>query len=177
MIDAASYGKALFQLAQEQGCDTLVFDQLSLVRRAVQDNAAYVTLMDTPALPTAEKLQLLRRAFEKVEPVLLNFLSLLCERRAFYQLPACASAYESCYDEAHGIVNATAITAVAMQARQKEALREKLAQITGKTIRLTTRTDPSLLGGITLRCGGVQLDDSVRSRLEQLRRSLRQTII
>ena len=48
---------------------------------------------------------------------------------------------------------------------------------TGKTVSLTCRTDPTLLGGITLRYGGIQLDDSIRSRLERLRRSLSQTVV
>ena len=30
---------------------------------------------------------------------------------------------------------------------------------------------------ITLRYGGIQLDDSIRSRLERLRRSLSQTVV
>ena len=42
---------------------------------------------------------------------------------------------------------------------------------------LTCRTDPTLLGGITLRYGGIQLDDTIRSRLERLRRSLSQTVV
>ena len=64
-----------------------------------------------------------------------------------------------------------------MQERQKTALREKLAHITGKTVLLTNRTDPALVGGITLRYAGVQLDDSIRARLDKLRRSLSETIV
>ena len=112
-----------------------------------------------------------------MQPLLLNFLCLLCEKRAYYQFPACADAFDACYDEAHNLLRATAITAVPMQERQKNALREKLAHITGKTVLLTNRTDPALVGGITLRYGGVQLDDSIRARLDKLRRSLSETIV
>ena len=64
-----------------------------------------------------------------------------------------------------------------MLERQKTALREKLERITGKNVELTCRTDASLLGGVTLRYGGVQLDDSIRARLDKLRRSLSETIV
>ena len=50
MIDAASYGRALFQLAEEDGCGDGVLEELQLVRRALQENPGYVTLMDTPAV-------------------------------------------------------------------------------------------------------------------------------
>lgn len=62
--------------------------------------------------------------------------------------------------------------------RQREALvRPARVRLTGKTVSLTCRTDPTLLGRITLRYGGIQLDDSIRSRLERLRRSLSQTVV
>lgn len=177
MIDTTGYGKALFLLAGENGTDTQVRDELALVRQALEQNPAYVTLLDTPAVATEEKLALLRQAFGTADPMLLNFLSLLCEKRAFYQFAACADAYNACYDEAHGILRATAITAVPMTQKQQEALRARLAAITGKTIVLTNPTDPALIGGITLRYGGVQLDDSIQSRLDRLRRSLSETIV
>ena len=177
MIDAASYGRALFQLAEENGCGDGVLEELQLVRRALRENPGYVTLMDTPAVAGPEKHALLLQAFSGASQELRNFLCLLCDRRALWQLPACLTAYEAAYDEPHGILRATAITAVPMQQRQREALCAKLEALTGKTVSLTCRTDPTLLGGITLRYGGIQLDDSIRSRLERLRRSLSQTVV
>ena len=122
MIDAASYGRALFQLAEENGCGDGVLEELQLVRRALRENPGYVTLMDTPAVAGPEKHALLLQAFSGASQELRNFLCLLCDRRALWQLPACLTAYEAAYDEAHGILRATAITAVPMQQRQREAL-------------------------------------------------------
>ena len=63
MIDAASYGRALFQLAEEDGCGDGVLEELQLVRRALRENPGYVTLMDTPAVAGPEKHALLLQAF------------------------------------------------------------------------------------------------------------------
>lgn len=177
MIDTAGYGKALFELAAESGSDAQVREELELIRTLLKENRSYVTLLDTPAVSTEEKQELLRQAFGAVHPMLLNFLSLLCEKRSFYLFGACADAYDGCYDEAHNLLRATAITALPMQERQIAALKEKLEHITGKTVVLTNRTDETLIGGITLRYGGMQLDDSIRSRLDKLRRSLSDTIV
>lgn len=177
MIDAASYGKALFELAAENGNDTLVAEQLAVVRTALEETPAYITLLDTPAVSSEEKCAMLRQAFGKMDTMLLNFLCILGEKRAFSQFRACESAYRACYDEAHDLLRATAITALPMKKRQEKALTERLAEITGKTILLECRVEPSLIGGITLRYGGVQLDDSIRGRLETMRRSLGKTIV
>ena len=88
MIDTASYGKALFQLAQENGSDVRVLDELGAVQQLLQENPSYALLLDTPAVSQDEKHGLLHEAFGQFDPMLLNFLCLLCDRRAFYQLPA-----------------------------------------------------------------------------------------
>ena len=51
----------------------------------------------------------------------------------------------------------------------REKLRAKLAAMTGKTIELTVRVDPSVLGGIRLDMEGTRLDGTVRHRLDALR--------
>ena len=177
MIDAREYGKALLELACENGNDAEVRDEVNLVRESLQNHPAYITLMDTPAVSTEEKLQMLGNAFDGADPMLKNFLCILCEKRAFYQFGACADAFMANYDEKHGILRATALTAVPMSKKQQEALRKKLAEMTGKTVELSNQTDPAVLGGVILRYGGVQLDDSLHTRLETLRRSLAETIV
>lgn len=177
MIDTASYGKALFQLAQENGSDVRVLDELGAVQQLLQENPSYALLLDTPAVSQDEKHGLLHEAFGQFDPMLLNFLCLLCDRRAFYQLSACRTAYRACFDEAHDIVRAEAITAVPMQDKQRGALKTKLEALTGKNIVLKNSVDPALIGGITLRYGGVQLSDSIQSRLDRLRRSLDEAIV
>ena len=64
-----------------------------------------------------------------------------------------------------------------MTPRQRSALTAKLEAITGKTVLLTTEVQPSLLGGVTLRYGSEQLDGSIRSKLDRLRRSLSEAIV
>lgn len=177
MIDTAAYGKALFDLAAELETDAAVYEELELVGKVLEENPGYVNLLDTPAVSTEEKLSLLDRAFSPAEPILRNFLSLLCEKRSVYRFPACAAAYGKAYDQAHNILRATAITAVPMTPEQCRSLTGKLEGLTGKTVILSNQRDEGLIGGMTLRYGGVQLDDSIRSRLDRLSSSLSQTIV
>lgn len=177
MIDTANYGKALYELAAENGSQERIRAELETVRQALIREPSYVTLLDTPAVASDVKIGLLRQAFDGADAMLLNFLSILCQKRELCSFQACADAFDRCYDEAHGILRATAITARPMSEAQCAALCKKLEAMTGKNVMLENRTDPQLLGGITLRYGGVQLEDSIRSRLEHLRRSLRETIV
>ena len=102
----------------------------------------------------------------------MNFLKILCEKHAVHQYAACAQVYGQLYDQAHQILRATAITAVGMTKAQQDALVKKLTAMTGKTVKLSNVVDSRVLGGVTLRFGGVQLDGSLQARLDALRQSL-----
>ena len=175
MIDASAYGKALYELAVEEGKSEQIAAELRLIDSAVEQG--YVNLMDSPAVSKEEKCGLLRSAFGKADQLLQNFLFILCEKRAFYRFSACVAAYFSAKDEAENILRATAITALPMEQRQIDALRRKLSELTGKQVILETQIDADLIGGIRLRYEGVQLDGSLRSRLDTLRRSLADAIV
>ena len=56
-------------------------------------------------------------------------------------------------------------------------MRRKLSELTGKQVILETQIDADLIGGIRLRYEGVQLDGSLRSRLDALRRNLADAIV
>ena len=86
-------------------------------------------------------------------------------------------AYYSLYDESRGILRVEAITAVPMTKAQSDAIAAKLAATLGKTIVVTNTVDKSILGGVKLRYSGVQLDGSVKTRLDKFDEAIKNTVI
>ena len=76
------------------------------------------------------------------------------------------------YNQAHGILEAVAVSAVPMTEQQTARLHEKLEAVTGRQIDLKTKVDPAVLGGIRLDLEGTELDGTVKNRLASLRRSI-----
>lgn len=168
------YGDAIYSLAAEDKCLDEVLEGLSLAVTAFRENPGYLTLVQNPAIPKEERLELLDKAFEGVHVYALRLLKLLCERSALNLVPGCLEQFKSLLYEARGILPVEAISAVPLTEAQQEALRNKLSAKTGKTILLETRIDPALLGGVKLRYDGKELDGSAAGRLEALRRALTQ---
>ena len=100
------------------------------------------------------------------------FLKILCEKGTLRELGGCTRAYRIRYNEAHGILEATATSAIALTKEQTAALHQKLEALTGKTIDLQTKVDPAVLGGIRLDIDGTELDGTVQNRLAALRRNI-----
>lgn len=173
----AMYGGALYQLAAEEGLEQQILDELAQVNRLLAENPDYAKLLALPSVPKAQRCAALDEAFGgRVQPYLLNFLKILCEKGEIRSLPACFQEYRARYNQAHGILEATAVTAVPMTQTQTAALQQKLAALTGKTIALTTRVQPGCLGGVRLEVEGTQLDGTVQNRLDEVRRLLAATL-
>ena len=68
-------------------------------------------------------------------------------------------------------------SAVALTPAVREKLVASLQARTGKTIRLTEKTDPSVLGGLRLDLDGTRLDGTVQRRLELLRAEIADVVL
>ncbi len=177
MINAHEYAKALFLITEEEGVTDAVFEDICLAKKVIGENPAYATLLDTPALPKSERLSLVDGAFSALDPNLENLIKILCEKHSVYALSKVADAYSALYDEARGIERVLAVSAVPMTQDQLSALNKKLTGITGKTVLITNSVDPSILGGVKLRYSGVQLDGSVKTRLDSFEEKLKALVI
>ena len=59
-------------------------------------------------------------------------------------------------------------SAVPLKANHLDAVREALRNIVGRDVALETRVDPALIGGLTVRVGSRMLDNSLRTKLQNL---------
>lgn len=168
------YGDALYSLAMEENCPDEVLEGLSAAVTAFEENPGYLTLVQNPALPKEERLELLDKALAGVHPYVGNLLKLLCRRSALNLAGGALEQFKDLLYEQRGILPVEAVSAVPLTPVQQEALRDKLAAKTGKTILLENRVDPSVLGGIKLRYEGKELDGTAAGRLAALRRTLTQ---
>ena len=170
------YGTSLYELAAEEGLTERILAELDVAVNAMQE-PGYLRLLMTPSVPKKERCALLDQAFAQAHPSLVNFLKILCEAGILPELPACARAYRDRYNQDHNILEVTAVSAVALDESARSRLQEKLQRVTGKTITLTEKVDPSVLGGLRLDLGGTRLDGTVQGRLERLRNEISGVVI
>ena len=172
------YGESLYELAKDENLTAELAAQLKVLKDCFKQEPSFVTLLSTPSLTKAERCQILDDSFrEKVHPYLLNFLKILTEKGYMRYFGDCCNVYRELYNKANGILAVTAVTASALTDDQTARLTDKLSKITGKTIELENRIDPSCLGGIRLDYDGKRTDDTIAHRLDTLRSILKNTVL
>jgi F-type H+-transporting ATPase subunit delta len=70
------------------------------------------------------------------------------------------------------VVEAEAVTAVALADDQKGAITKALAGISGLGVDLETRLDAKVLGGVLVKMAGKSYDGTVRGRLKAMKSRL-----
>lgn len=172
------YGQALYDLAKQENLDAQILSQLTVLDKSFLEEPEFLRLLRAPSLSKEERCQIVDTSFRgKVHPYVLNFLKILTEKGYSRHFFHCVEAYRKSYHTDHNILPVTAVTAVALTGEQTEKLQSKLCSLTGKTVELTNRIDPSILGGVRLDYDGQRLDDTILHRLDAVRSLLKNTVL
>ena len=174
---ANAYAQGLYALARDEALTEEVLQQLQTLQSAFDREPDFCRLLSMPNISKAERLDIVDHSFrDKVHPYVLNFLKILTERGYAAHFSDCCAAYRDLYNEDHGILPVRAVTALPLTEAQRAKLTEKLAAITGKTVEVTNKVDPSCLGGVCLDYDGKRVDGTVKSRLDGLAAALKNTV-
>ena len=172
------YGEALYSLAREEGLDKSILEELKVLDLSFSQEPEFLKLLSAPNLSKDERCKIIDDCFRgRVHEYVLNCLKILTEKGYIRHFSECVESFREQYNADHGILCVTAVTAVALNRAQTEKLCAKLTGVTGKTIDLTNRVDPSCMGGVRLDYDGKRLDDTVSHRLDAIGNLLKNTVL
>ena len=175
---AEMYAEGLYSLAKEEGLTKEIGDQMKVLAQSFAEEPDFVKLLSAATISKQERLEIIDGSFRgKVQPYVLNFIKILTEKGYIHHFSDCAAAFTKRYNEDHNILNVKVTTAVPMDAKQQEALKVKMEKMTGKTVELSCRVDPAILGGVRLDYEGKRVDGTVQSRLDTIGGLLENTVL
>jgi F-type H+-transporting ATPase subunit delta len=171
---AKEYAKALFELASQQGQAPAAGEELAAIASLAESNREFGIFLATPAISREQRMQSLARIFSgRVSDLLYNFLMVMARRSRLGLLKDVAGCYQSLEDAAENRVRGTLTTAAAMEVSEQIRVHEQISRAMQKTVSLTDRVDPDIIGGMILTVGGVMMDGSVKRRLEKVAERMR----
>ncbi len=170
-IRALRFAEAAFAVAR----DTNEIDAwLAALEQAslIFENTAAALFLSSPVEPAERKRAVLAELLPTIPATVRNFLGILAHRDRLDLIPQIVAAFRRLVNEYRSIVVADVTTAVPIDERQKTLISSRLGRRLGKTVVLEAHVDSSILGGVVAQIGDDVIDDSVRGRLERLRRAL-----
>ena len=172
MSVVSTYAEALYEAAVEQDAVAPVAADLEAFRAALEESPDLRTVLVNPEIETEQKKAAVASLTAEAHPLLRNFLQVLLDRGREEVFTDIAAAFAQHVAAAEGRIAVEAITAIPLPRDLRQAVVERLAAQTDHQVDLTERVDPSIVGGLVLRAGGLLVDASVRHQLAELERSL-----
>lgn len=171
---AQVYARALFEVAKERGVLGVVREQLQQFIDALNSDRNLMVFLFSPYFSSEEKKAGLQRAIDGADPTFMNFLETLCERHRMPAVFRIRTRYEELWDEENKLLPVEVTSAIGLDDSTIETIGNRIGEQTGRTIELSSKVDPGIIGGIVLRVGNLILDASIRNRLNQIRQQVAQ---
>ena len=166
---ARRYASALLSLAGDGAAAEALVAELDRVAGVVSTPGAR-TLLDDPRPPAAARVSALEAAAgAPVSSAVRTLMGSLASRRHLGRLPAIAEATHEALDARNGVATARVSTPTDIGAEERSKIEAQAKGIAGGAVRVTYDTDPSLVGGVTLRVGDLLIDGSVKGKLARMR--------
>jgi F-type H+-transporting ATPase subunit delta len=161
----------MLELAQEKGLAEDVGEELGRFKELMDGSQELQAVLQNPAIRRGERLAVMGKLIEHLELSQLtsNFLRLMVEKGRAGAIATAVDDYGTLLDKAVGRVHALVTSSRELGAGELDALRTKLEELTGNTVILDQKVDPSIMGGMVTRVGSLVFDGSVRGRLDALR--------
>ena len=172
---ATRYARALLDVALKEQADlSRIESQLAeFVALLAQHHDLEKALLN-PAVPAPRKRAAVVELMSKgrVVPTLGKLLILLAERDRLVLLPDVLHMYRERLLTVQNVVHAEVTTALPLAPDRTQAIEQSLARATGRTVRLSTRVDPAIVGGIVTRIGSTVYDGSITNHLRRMKQRL-----
>ncbi len=172
---AGRYASALFDLASEAGTVTAVEADLDKLDAALRESKELSALIKNPEISRSQLAGVMAGIGDHLglSELTKNFLGVLANNRRVSKLPGIIRAFATIAAAQRGEVQAEVASAHALTDAQLVDLEGKLRAREGRTVKLKSRVDPDLLGGLVVTIGSKRIDSSIRTRLNSLAQAMK----
>lgn len=165
-----AYARALFEIARAEGQIDRVEDELYRVARAFESNDQLRATLSDTTIPSERREGVVEQLLGgRAAPTTVSLVSFVVTSGQVRDLPAIFDGLVSLAAEGKSEDVAEVRSAVPLSDDQRARLSAALQKATGRAVNLKVVVDPSVMGGLVAVVGDEVIDDTVRTRLEQLK--------
>jgi F-type H+-transporting ATPase subunit delta len=172
---ARRYARALLELASEQRQTERVKKDLEELAAMWAASSDLRELFQNPQFSAQARKATLSEIITRsgVSPLTRNTVLYLADKNRILALPDVAAAFSALAENAAGTVRAEVTSAAPLTEGYYLQLQRALEQATGKRVVIERKTDPALIAGVVTKVGDKVFDGSVRTRLTELKETLK----
>jgi F-type H+-transporting ATPase subunit delta len=172
-LKAKQYAEALFNVSVQSSSEKAVRSSLRMVNDAIKASPEFRAFLFSKRITEIQKASAVKEAFGvNCHPIVSEFIGLVTDQNLVKLFSLIEKSYIKIFEHKLNFLFVIAHVSSELSERESEELKESLESVLGKSMDLSVKTDPNLIGGIKLRVGNKFMDASIQSQLENMRQSL-----
>ena len=165
------YSKALLELAKEKSLLSKIEGDFLLLEKLLE-NSDVQHLIKTSNLPVKTQSSSFNKILKKmnVQKLTSNFILVLIKNRKINFLNEIIKSFFFHVEKENGVLNVDVITATKLDLNGEKTITKSINKITSnKKIILNKILDKSIIGGLIIKFGSTMIDNSIKTKLNQLK--------
>lgn len=170
------YATALFELAQSEAKLDVIMADLDRFMKLVAESTDLERLVRSPAFSPEEQLRAVVAVLAKAEitGIAANFISLVTRNRRLFAIGDMVAAFRNLIAHHRGEVTAEVTSAEPLSDAQIKKIKAALKESIGHDVSINAHVAPYILGGLVVKVGSRMLDNSLRTKLQDLRVAMKE---
>lgn len=164
---ASRYAKSLLSISVEQNVLEEIYADMVSINQVCADNHDLTLLLKSPIVKGDKKEAILSEIFSQLNKVSKAFISIIIAKKREGILEDIAASFIDVYKKHKNIKTVSVTSAVELTKEQKEKV-ISLVNKDNSTIELKEIVNPEIIGGMILRVGDTQVDESIKRKLANL---------
>lgn len=165
-----AYVVAMFEIASANDVVSVVEDDMFRLARAIESNEQLRAALNDTSMPSDRRQKIVEQLLGgKAHNVTVQLVSMLVGTGHISLLPQVADALVKRASNSKQLQVAEVRSAMALTDTQKTRLAEALGKAAGRPVNLKVVVDPNVIGGLVATIGDEVIDDTIRTRLDQVK--------
>ena len=165
----------MFAVAMEESRMDEFFEAAMGVAEILRTNEDFSKLMNHPKIIKEDKVKIVEETFTGNIPTeMVGLMTLMVEKGRANEMLSVFDYFVDLVKEEKKIGKADVTTAISLSDKQKEKVEKKLLETTKyESFEMCYHVDETLIGGMVIRIGDRVVDSSIKTKLYELSRQLR----
>ena len=172
------YAKSLADIALKNNAMDATLQDMKLVLEACKSIAELRQLLRSPIIKTKKKIKIIQEIFSsRISVTTMNFIEMITVKKREAFLQTIAESFIVIYKRINQIETVTVTSVNPLEQDYKERLIAEVKKTGCKKVELIEKTSRDLIGGVIIKYGDKQIDASIKTKINRLKKTLSKNII
>lgn len=177
-----TYANALYSATIQQSDMAQTWKSLEKVENVIKGDPQLQHALTNPSLTKDDRVAIAKAVSDKLslDKTTANFLTVLAENNRLGKFSSVFEKFGLLNDAYNGVVEAKVTSAKPLESKILKRLQNSIGKSSfvgeGKTLKLTNKVDPEILGGLVVEVGDRTVDVSISSKVARLNQTLKDNL-